>query len=389
MFGLFKSKIKTVRVPLEVLSVLWTNADDMKTNMCLQGNIANHASHNQNSRPGATDQPVQHAHVSFNSKEIQEFYKKYMVQTMRGQALNIIIKLLHVLDEKGACPSVVHGDGETPEEYRCLGSVTLTQHSLNVARKAFDILNRGRRIIRNNTADVLIAALGHDIGKIPGLAHKEIPGHTFRTVGFLRPLLSSLGSRERILEAVRLLHVPDKDRKGGEKDLSILSILVQADIQARQAELKAVQAEPAAQPNACEETPERPPTVEARRLGKGTLLRAIKPLLLKDVHDSFIFRDKVFLSPAFVKQVATNLAQGRGDEDFLQSCTEKEVVKLLGWSGAAPTFTVRFYKRELKPVTHEYISLDKEAFGNLSGLKERQKAQGVRKVVCVSESARS
>ena len=389
MFGLFKSKIETVRVPLEVLSVLWTNRDDMKRNMCLQGKIASHASDDEDSRPCVTDPAARHANISFNGKEIQEFCKKYMVQTIRGQALNVITKLLHVLDEEGTCPSVVQGDDETPEEYRSLGGVTLAEHSLNVARKAFDMLNSERRIIRNSTANVLIAALGHDIGKIPGLAHKQIPGHTFSTMSFLRPLLASLGSGERILEAVRLLHVPDKDRKEGEKDLSILQILVQADIEARQAELKAVQAEPAAQPNGCGVPPERPPTVEARRFGKEALFRAMKPLLLKDVQDSFIFGDKVFLAPVFVKQVAINLAQGPGDKDFSQSCTEKEVLRLLGWSGAARRFTVRFYKRDLKPVTHEYISLDKEAFGDLSGLEERQKAQGVRKVVCVSESARS
>lgn len=383
MLKLFKSKIDTVRVPLEVLSVLWRTADDMKRDMYPQGKITGQSQHTKDSHACETDRAAQHTNISFNSREIQGFYKKYIAQPIRGQALNVIIKLLQVLDEKGACPSIVRGDDETPEEYRCLDSVTLTEHSLNVARKGFDMLNTGRRIIRNNTTDVLIAALGHDIGKIPGLAHKEVPGHTFSSMALLRPVLATLESGEKILETVRLLHAQDKDRKGGNKDLSILQILEQADIQARQAELKAVQVKSAAQPNVCEGPAERPATLKARHLARETLLQAMKPLLLKDVRQSFIFRDKVFLSPAFVKQVATKLAQGRGNQDFFQSCTENQVVKLIGCAGAVRTFTVRFYKKRLKPVTQEYISLNKEVFGDLSGLKERQKAQGVRKVVCV------
>ena len=384
MLKFFKSKIETVRVPLEVLSVLWRTKDDRRSdNMYPQGKIAGQGQHTGDSHACETGQPGQHTNLSFNSREIQDFYKKYIVEPIRGQALNVIIKLLQVLDEKGACPSIVHGDGETPEEYRCLDSITLTEHSLNVARKGFNMLNTGRRIIRNNTTDVVIAALGHDIGKIPGSAQKGVLGHTFSSMAFLMPVLATLESGEKILEAVRLLHAQDKNGKGGNKDLSILQILEQADIQARQAELKAVQAEPAAQPNVCEGPAERPATLKARHLAKETLLQTMKPLLLKDVRQSFIFRDKVFLSPAFVKQVATNLAQGRGNQDFFQSCTENQVVKLIGCAGAVRTFTVRFYKKRLKPVIQEYISLDKEVFGDLSGLKERQKAQGVRKVVCV------
>ena len=383
MLKLFKSKIDTVRVPLEVLSVLWRTKDHVKSDMYPHGKISGQSQHAEHSHPCETDQPGQHAVTSFNSREIQDFFNKYIVGAVRGQALNVIIKLLQILDENGACPSIVHGDGETPEEYRCLDTVTLTEHSLNVAHQGFNMLNTGRRTVRNNTTDVLIAALGHDIGKIPGLALKEVPGHTFSSVAYLRPVLATLESGEKILEAVRLLHAQDKDRKRGNKDLSILQILEQADIQARQAELKAVQVKPAAQSNVCEGPAKRPATLKARHLARETLLQAMKPLLLKDVRQSFMFRDKVFLSPAFVKQVATNLAQGRGNQDFFESCTEKEIVKLIGCTDAVRIFTVRFYKRKAKPVTQQYISLDKRLFGDLSGLKERHKAQGVRKVVCV------
>jgi len=260
MFGLFKSKAKTVRVPLEVLSVLWTDPDGTKTHVYPQQDIANDGPKGAHSPPHATDQPSQHGKVSFNSWEIQDFYEKSISERIRGQALNVIVKLLQVLDEKGACPSIVQGDHETPEEYSSLGCVTLTEHSLNVARIAFHMLNSGRRIMRNNAADALIAALGHDLGKIPDLARKEIQGHTFSSMAYLKPLLVSIESGENILEAVRLLHVQDKSLKGKNKSISILQVLEQADMQARQVELKTLKEKEAFAdssrankgPNACE-----------------------------------------------------------------------------------------------------------------------------------------
>jgi len=383
MFKLFKSRTETVRVPLQVLSVLWKTGDGTERNMPPQRNVAGMGQHAGDAHACARDQDGRHRNISFHSTEIQEFYEKYIVHSTRGQGLGVIMELLQVLDEQGACPSIVHGDGETPEQYRCLHTVTLTQHSLNVARKAFDMLNRGRRTIRNNTGDVLIAALGHDAGKIPGLAHQELPGHTLGTMAFLAPLLAPLESGERILEAVRLLHVQDKDRKEKNKDLSILQILEQADIQTRQEELQAVQAEPASQSHICKEPPEKSPRPTVSLLARDALLQAMKPLLLKDVRESFMFQDELFLSPAFVKQVAANISPGCGNQDSFQSWMQKAALELVGGASPARKFRVRFYQRELKPVTQEYVSLEKDALGDLSDLKERQKAQGVRKVVCV------
>jgi hypothetical protein len=47
---------------------------------------------------------------------------------------------------------------------------------------------------------------------------------------------------------------------------------------------------------------------------------------------------------------------------------------------------VRFHKRRLRPVIQGYIFLDKERFGDLPGIEERQKALGVRKAACISKS---
>ena len=293
MFHFFKSRDKSVRVPLGVLSALWTT-DDMKDR------------HAGDARPCEQDRHARRRDITFASEDILGFYNKYIAPYVRGQGLDVIIRLLDLLDRQGDCPSVVQGDDETPERYRTLGHITLAEHSLSVARNAFDMRNNGRRIIRSDTPDILIAALGHDTGKIPVPAQKEIPGHTFSTLALLKQLLADTGCAEKILEAVRLLHVREKDRKKRKKDLSILRILEQADIQARDAELKT--AGPAAQPNA-----------KPVRLTEDALLCAMKPQLLKDVSESFMFEDKVFLAPAFIKEAAIGLAKGDGGPDSLRS----------------------------------------------------------------------
>jgi hypothetical protein len=354
MFRLFKPKPKSVKIPLAVLSALWTRG------ICPSG---------QKSDP------------CFGLQEIGDFYESYVDRHIRGEALGVIIQLLTILDKKGGCPSVIQGDDETPRQYKSLAGITIAEHSLNAARTAFEMLNRGRRIARTETPDMLICALGHDIGKIPDIRQNKVPGHTFSSLTFLKPFLSGMGSGEKILEAIRLVHV--KDRKANNH---LLQILKQADTQARRAELKTVQTRSATQPDRCEKQPEKK-EIDKKALYKQTLFQALKPLLLRDVKESFMFKDKVFVSPEFLMEAAIELAGKQGSFDFLKSCTKERVFDLIEWSRPVPVFTVRFYKKKLKPVRQEYIVLDKKMFGDLSGIEERQKVLGVRKVICVNELA--
>lgn len=356
MFRFFKPKPKSVKIPLAVLSALWTGT----CRICPSGR--------------ETD-------PCFGLQEICDFYERYVDRNIRGEALGVIIQMLTILDKKGSCPSVIQDDDETPRQYTALAGITIAEHSLNAARIAFEMLNRGRRIARTETPDMLICALGHDIGKIPDIRQNKVSGHTFSSLTFLKPLLTGVEAGEKILEAIRLLHV--KDRKANN---NLLQILKQADTQARMAELKTVQTPSAAQPDICEKQPEKE-EIDKKALYKQTLFQALKPLLLRDVKESFMFKDKVLVSPEFLMEAAVELAGKQGSFDFLKSCSKERVFDLIGWNRPVPIFTVRFYKKKLKPIRQEYIVLNKKMFGNLSGIEERQKVLGVRKVICVNELA--
>ena len=358
MFGFFKPKSKSVKIPLAVLSTLWT----LPSGICPSG---------------------QETEPCFGLQEICDFYERYVNRHIRGDALGVIIQLLTILDKKGDCPSVIQGDDETPWQYKALAGITITEHSLNVARTAFEMLNSGRQIARTETSDMLICALGHDIGKIPDIRQNKVPGHTFSSLTFLKPLLTGMGSGEKILEAVRLVHVKDYKTKN-----NLLQILKQADTQARLAELKIVQARSAAQPDRCEKQPEKK-EIDTKALDKQTLFQALKSLLLRDVTESFMFKDKIFVSPEFLMEAAVELAGKQGGFEFLKSCTKERIFALIGWSRPIPVFTVRFYKKKRKPITQEYIVLDKKMFGDLSGIEERRNLLGVKKVICINESAKS
>lgn len=217
MFNLFRRKNKPVIISLEALSLLWTSQDTRHD-------------------PGVTEDEE----PSFGSGEIQRFYLKYVRPHARGKELSIIRNLLTTLDQHGHCASVVEHDDETPQPYRVLADVTLAEHTLSVSRKAFQMLNAGRQLVRTNTPDLLIAALGHDIGKMPHIARSDVSGHTLNTIAFLKPQLKGLESAPEIIEAIRLLHVDKKDLTVQGANL-ILPILQQADIQAREAELGMLQ----------------------------------------------------------------------------------------------------------------------------------------------------
>lgn len=106
----------------------------------------------------------------FQHEEITKFY----LERVRGRpyflgdALNATIDLLELLDREGTCSSVVRQNDKEPEKiydadtYNRLAQVPLYRHSINVAIAAMDKV--GKVAIGPKAA---IAALAHDLGKIP------------------------------------------------------------------------------------------------------------------------------------------------------------------------------------------------------------------------------
>lgn len=107
----------------------------------------------------------------FKHEEITRFYTDVIAQQpiIKGPRKTIITKLLEMLDNEGTCPSVVNGgkvkDPDSDFEdstFTKLAMVPLYLHSLAVARKF--VSKSSDEILLPN---ILIIALGHDLGKIP------------------------------------------------------------------------------------------------------------------------------------------------------------------------------------------------------------------------------
>jgi predicted transcriptional regulator len=372
----FRHKPKIINIPLSTLCVLWTDEQ-------FQGDIGTGAE----SSITAPDIAIK---TIFTFPEITTFYNTYIVPySFHREALKVIIELLRVLDEKGSCPSVIKDDSET---LKPLVSVTLAEHSLNVARNAFVITNKGKRIIRNNTTDVLIAALAHDIGKIPDLVKLDyrISDHSFNCLIFIKPLFAGLTTGPAIMEAIKFLHVKQKEQQRKVKDMTLLHILEEANTQARETELKSVQnallqdkpkntKECASIQNTSDKNTEQ--TVakqDEKQITKSFIIETLKPVLAQSIDESFIFGNRIFICPAFFEQVISKAA-GR------QNISADELAETIGRKEAAQTFIVRSYaprsESQPQPVIHSYISLNREMFGKLpEETLKKQKKLKIKKV---------
>ncbi|QTA78520.1 HD domain-containing protein [Desulfonema limicola] len=180
---------------------------------------------------------------TWENRENSQFWEQYILPYHGdiGQVhLEVIREILKDLELYGNCPSIVINDNETSADYQVLTDVSLLEHTLNVCRKARDILKTSEADYQVSMAKVMIAALGHDMGKIPEIAQPDwqmINSHTFKSCEWLKKKINHLRNKDNILEAVKLHHA-------GERELNpymgnkILSILRQADYAARESELK-------------------------------------------------------------------------------------------------------------------------------------------------------
>lgn len=115
--------------------------------------------------------------ISLKSTEfLSDLVEPYRDVILGQGALEGIYKIIELLDEHGGCPSVVttaiEKDSETEEIYSIkdiLHKVTLKNHTFRVAKIALKLLKETQRDYENLIPKMLVAALGHDLGKIPVL----------------------------------------------------------------------------------------------------------------------------------------------------------------------------------------------------------------------------
>ena len=149
-------------IALEALSTIWSRHRNSEISLeqlaCLWRNQA------------GQPPPAEAEGPAFKHTEIQDFYDEYV----RGRTFSatpaggVIGEILQLLDREGDCPSVVNGKGEADglmdkNAYDVLAGVKLYRHILDVAKEMIKAFKGSAAMLPK----VLIASLGHDLGKLP------------------------------------------------------------------------------------------------------------------------------------------------------------------------------------------------------------------------------
>ena len=149
-------------IALEALSTIWSRHRNSEISLeqlaCLWRNQAGQP------LPAEAESPV------FGHHEIQDFYDEYVKErTFSATPAGAVVReILQLLDREGDCPSVVNGKGEAEgltdkNAYDVLAVVKLYRHTLDVAKEMIKAFKGSAAMLPK----VLIASLGHDLGKLP------------------------------------------------------------------------------------------------------------------------------------------------------------------------------------------------------------------------------
>lgn len=188
--------------------------------------------------PATSPRPVSSGR---SSALIRDFIMPYQPVIESQRALEPLLTVVKILEEYGDCPSIVTAGVERDEECTdlysirdTLAKVTLRDHTYRVTELALAVLKQTYRDGDLMIPKVLVAALGHDLGKIPRF--RATAAHAMGD----HPVVSALKLQEcfagtsipwfsEVLDAIKGHHRIGKDRLG--------VILRQADGQARVKEM--------------------------------------------------------------------------------------------------------------------------------------------------------
>ena len=391
-------------IALERLSRLWT--EDQPAEEQKQAETPEEA------RPKPPRREVKKP--AWEHQEIAGFYDTHVEPWRKvlahGRYLDAIESILSYLDRFGDCPSVVQNKSDTEytqmqSVYDVLASVTLVEHSLNTAGKIIAIVKKaGTKDFEFSLGKMLIASLGHDLGKIPELrkdpayATGDHPIISYSVLDGILP--ASLAGRDEILKAVRDHHYRTKD--------GFTELLRQADHEARNMELKARSARAAMDLQKIEQAEQQkeeqktktmlagpPDTIDLSWLDTGELLRRIEPVINvveRGWFSAFSTRDGVvYVQPQLVSQVVIDMAKASGrleygaceKDTFSRRRIEYTVTNMLRDKGLIPGIISEGYsgarfglvnKSGKQVGTGFYTPVKAEAFGiGISELEERRK----------------
>jgi hypothetical protein len=180
-------------------------------------------------------------HYVFRTERIMEFFEKHVVQApwFSGAALQqeTCCQILLMLEKEGDCSSVVSAADDVEgswnsNTFTLLGQTSLLDHSLHVAEEAIKLLldEDASHVI----PDTLVAALGHDLGKLPSIkGHLYSIGEHPLAAGRVLAEIESfrqLARKDEISMAIKLHHKRPEGLLG--------KTLKKADQLARQKELE-------------------------------------------------------------------------------------------------------------------------------------------------------
>ncbi|NPV51812.1 MAG: HD domain-containing protein [Candidatus Methanofastidiosum sp.] len=227
--SLAKNENGKQEIHIEDVSILWTKRKEAVIKLEELSRLW------RNSQANVEQSDIPH----FFTDVIREFFKKHIDKKpfYTGGARKVINNLLTLLDTEGAVASVVSGQNETeskiPQDtYKMLAQVSLAEHTVHVAEEILTIVPYSA-----NLPIALIAALAHDIGKIPKYRKQyyALGDHPFISVTVLESIsgFKDLVYADEIIQAVRDHHLKPKNYVG--------EVLKEADTRARRRELVEVQ----------------------------------------------------------------------------------------------------------------------------------------------------
>lgn len=258
-----------IDIPIDRLSILWREGGILKQeNVTDDTDILISAEYQGRSIFAAEANLTQ---KTFNNDIVNNFYNKLrgIIQSVASKSTSFAVEvkndlivtyfLLYLLDYYGNCPSVVNVknnnnrnlDGEPDNfriktkvettqfsEYDLLSHIPLAEHSVRVAENAIEIA-KNRTDSYYTVLSSVIAALAHDIGKIPNYyesgsyttyQHPSISANIIKNHTYFKKIPAI--RRNLILNAVELHHSYTKSAEN-----MVLETLRQADKQAREDEL--------------------------------------------------------------------------------------------------------------------------------------------------------
>jgi hypothetical protein len=365
--------------------------------------------------------------IFWKNQDITDFYEAYVkphARVLGQRGLSVLEEILSILDIQGDCPSVVSGeqvgDEALSSSYELLARVNLRTHSLNAAREAFRMIKESYPDHEMVLGKTLIAALGHDLGKIPSSGKYLTGDHPIRSAHVLESIVKDLPYGNEVVKAVRNHHLKSND--------SFTTLIKEADHRARDKELREVEfrlSQKKAEENENNEKepnqldqrnrpdqPEKEPgnipeKIDLPWIDPDEMVKLIKPYVNAyvtrkgDLSQSetgywmaFSFKDGlVYVMPKLLTQIAGRIALDKKERGFVLRCREDEfkrnveftiveklrekgyIADTIGEGYVGSRYHI-YFREEKKPLYGYYTPFKAETFGDFVKLEEMRKGRG-------------